>query len=175
MNIILYLLAYVFYRTVNARREKIWKSWTPQVSCHPITVDPFVTQTLTTRNKRSILKRRKTKAIKGWTSVLPTDRNHIYVSITNRKCILRGRSRTFLSLYTLWMLPNPFGIANLGSSSRTDTHWPELLRDLRLRSLSIPQHRITILGQISGYKLDGSHPHGKPLAATIRTYSRYTT
>jgi len=32
MNIVLYTGTYFFYRTLNARREKIWKKWSPQVS-----------------------------------------------------------------------------------------------------------------------------------------------
>ncbi|KAF8807922.1 MFS general substrate transporter [Phlegmacium glaucopus] len=30
MNIVLYIGTYFFYRTLNARREKIWKKWSPQ-------------------------------------------------------------------------------------------------------------------------------------------------
>ncbi|TFK41998.1 major facilitator superfamily domain-containing protein [Crucibulum laeve] len=30
MNIVLYILTYFFYKTLNARRERIWKSWTPK-------------------------------------------------------------------------------------------------------------------------------------------------
>ncbi|KAI0784919.1 MFS general substrate transporter [Abortiporus biennis] len=30
MNIVLYGLTYLFYRTINKRREKIWNAWTPQ-------------------------------------------------------------------------------------------------------------------------------------------------
>ena len=32
MNIVLYLLTYFFYRTLNKKREKVWNSWTPKVS-----------------------------------------------------------------------------------------------------------------------------------------------
>jgi len=31
MNIILYALMFVFYRTLNAHRDKIWNAWTPEV------------------------------------------------------------------------------------------------------------------------------------------------
>ncbi|KAF8167534.1 major facilitator superfamily domain-containing protein [Crassisporium funariophilum] len=30
MNIVLYIGTYIFYRTINARRERIWSSWTPK-------------------------------------------------------------------------------------------------------------------------------------------------
>lgn len=34
MNIVLYIGTYFFYRTLNARRDKIWNEWSPQVSMH---------------------------------------------------------------------------------------------------------------------------------------------
>ena len=32
MNIVLYILTYFFYRTINKRREAIWNAWSPKVS-----------------------------------------------------------------------------------------------------------------------------------------------
>lgn len=32
MNIVLYILTYFFYRTINKRREAIWQAWTEKVS-----------------------------------------------------------------------------------------------------------------------------------------------
>ena len=31
MNIFLYVFAFLFYRTLNARRDKIWNAWTKEV------------------------------------------------------------------------------------------------------------------------------------------------
>jgi hypothetical protein len=32
MNLVLYALTFVFYRTINQRRDKIWNSWSMKVS-----------------------------------------------------------------------------------------------------------------------------------------------
>lgn len=35
MNIFLYILAWLFYRTINRRRDRRWRSMTPEVRIRP--------------------------------------------------------------------------------------------------------------------------------------------
>lgn len=54
MNIVLYILTYFFYRTINARRERIWKSWTPEVSDRPIIALPLLMRHILQEQKEYI-------------------------------------------------------------------------------------------------------------------------
>ena len=33
LNMVMYSFAYVFYSTINKRRDKIWNSWSAKVGC----------------------------------------------------------------------------------------------------------------------------------------------
>jgi len=77
MNIVLYILTYFFYRTINKRRDAIWSAMSAKVG---VVIDisnalsePFI------RNSRNTWRRIRTKEIKGWISDLRTERTNTNV------------------------------------------------------------------------------------------------
>lgn len=63
-NIVLYLFTFLFYRSLNQRREKNWTSMTPKVwVSHSLKTSSDM---ISTSNGQSISELRKMSGIKGW-------------------------------------------------------------------------------------------------------------
>ena len=62
MNIVLYGFTYFFYKIINRRRDKIWKSWSTKV-CLCLMKYVIFSDVGFGRNNKSTLKRRRTRGI----------------------------------------------------------------------------------------------------------------
>ena len=54
MNFVLYFLTWIFYRTINKRRDRVWKSMTAEVSFFHFDLgEPYSTNSSRRNNKRT--------------------------------------------------------------------------------------------------------------------------